>query len=277
MGKVPQAPLISLVGDTLCEVGFYGGPIGRTALLGPVALEAHRPSTLPRPGETGSPPLPTAPVEPGGDIAAARTGGGATARPWTRRWGALLPLLSPLDSHARTHGSKAGPQHARHGARRDIEARRACISTERPRPWRAGVRPARVQAHAHLQQHALGSKAGSAQHGTRRGAPVRGAPLVAGPRPWRAWVRPAGSRAHQHLHQISHGTKAGSQQSITCPRGDSPRDATRRKGRSCTPGWRRDDRSAQCSTARRGVFPSLSCRLSPNPTLAEALGRRGLG
>jgi hypothetical protein len=71
----------------------------------------------------------------------------------------------------------------------------------RPKPWRAGVRPARVQAHDHLQKHALGSKAGSTQHGTRRGTPVHGAPLVARPRPWRAWVRPAGSRAHQHLQQ----------------------------------------------------------------------------
>jgi hypothetical protein len=140
------------------------------------------------------------------------------------RWSALLPLLSPLDSHARSHGSKVGPQHR-----------------------------------------------------TRHGTPVRRALLVARPRPWRAWVRPAGSRAHQHLQQITHGTKAGSQQSFSCPRGGSPRGATRRKGRTCSPGWRRDARSAWCSTARRGVFPSPSCRFSPNPNLAKALGQRGLG
>jgi hypothetical protein len=150
-------------------------------------------------------------------------------RPWTRRWGALLPFLSPLDSHTRTHGSKAGPQLARHGARRDIEARRACNSTVRPKPWRAGVRPARAQAHGHLQKHALGSKAGSAQHGTRRGTPVRGAPPVARPRPWRAWVRPAGPRAHQHLQQKILGMKASSWTGNSRPRGGSPRDATRRK------------------------------------------------
>jgi hypothetical protein len=194
-----------------------------------VPLRAHRPSTPPRPGETGTRSPPSAAATPGGDSAGARTGGGATVRPWTRRWGALLPFLSPLDSHTRTHGSKAGPQLAHHGARRDIKARRACISTVRPKPWRAGVRPARAQAHGHLQKHALGSKAGSAQHGTRRGTPARGAPPVARPRPWRAWVRPAGPRAHQHLQQKILGTKASSWTGNSRPRGGSPRDATRRK------------------------------------------------
>jgi hypothetical protein len=192
----------------------------------------------------GGPPLPTAPAAPGGDFAGARTGGGAMVRPWTRRWGALLlPFHSPLDSHARTHGSKAGPQHTRHGARRDVVARRACISTVRSRPWRAGVRPARIQAHDHLQKHVLGSRAGLTQPETRRGTPVRGAPLVARPRPWRSWVRPTGSRAHQHLHQKTHGTKAGSWQGNSRHRGGSPRDATRLKERPCTTGWRRDARS----------------------------------
>jgi hypothetical protein len=217
-----------------------------------------------RPGETESPPLPTAPIAPGGDIAVARTGGDATARPWTQRWGALLPLLSPLDSHARTHGSKAGPQHARHGARRDIEARRACISTVRPQPWCAGVRPARVQAHAHLHKHILGTKAGSARHGTRRGTPVRGAPPVARPRPRRAWVRPAGSRAHQYLQQNTLGTKAGSQQSFTSPRGGSG------KGQNPNVGWWQLSTGAclppafeSATPQGRGGIPRATPRLRP--------------
>jgi hypothetical protein len=53
------------------------------------------------------------------------------------------------------------------------------------------------------------------------------------------------------------------------PRDGSPRDAPRRKGRSCTPGWRRDARSACCSTARRRVIPSPPC------TLARSLLWRG--
>jgi hypothetical protein len=37
----------------------------------------------------------------------------------------FFPSTPPLDTHARTHGSKAGRQHTRHSARCDIEARRA--------------------------------------------------------------------------------------------------------------------------------------------------------
>jgi hypothetical protein len=241
--------------------------------MGQVPHEAQRLLILPQPGEAPCSSLKRSPRRAAAQPARRHR---QRRRLWTRRW-ALLSLLSPLNSHARTHVSKAGLLHARHGARRDIKARRAFISTVRPQPWRAGVRPARVQAHAPLHKHILGTMAGSARHGTRRGTPVRGAPPVARPRPRRAWVRPAGSAHTNTCNGKPTARRPGHSEASQAPAAARPEA---RRGGKGEPAHRAGGAMRVRRGARRrgvGCSPALPADVFPNPKLAKALGRRGLG
>jgi hypothetical protein len=149
-------------------VGLHGGPTGR------VTLVAQRPFTQPQPGK-GVLPLPKAHAAPGGGAAYPLSS--VAAAPWARagvRFGPTGQALSPARI---AHGPKAccpGKAVTR-VTRRGAPARWA-PPVARPWPWRAWVRPASSRGRKHLQQNALGTKAGSQQNEARhRGGSPRDA------------------------------------------------------------------------------------------------------
>jgi hypothetical protein len=103
--------------------------------------------------------LPYVLATPGGG--AAGTPASAAAAPLDTASGASGPPLFPC-THTRAHVSRVGPPHARHGARRGVEARRACVSTARAKPWARWVRPVGSCARTFLQKQEHGSR--PAQH-----------------------------------------------------------------------------------------------------------------
>jgi hypothetical protein len=167
-------------------------------------------------------------------------------------------------SPATARGATSGP-----GARASPRCGRS--------PGRAGVGPVGIQAHAHLQSSP--STRRPAQHNTALGVERPHAELHW----WRGHGhgalgcgRPAPALTST-CNRKPHGTKAGSQQRITSSRGGSPRGATRRKGE---PAHRAGGATRVRRDARRrgaGCSPALPAEVSLDPTLAKALGRRGLG
>jgi hypothetical protein len=142
----------------------------------------------------------------------------------------------------------------------------------RSKPWRAGVRPARIQAHEHLQKRVLGSKAGSTQHEMRHrgGSPRHGAAALGFP------VHRAGRLPHEHRQQrvgTARSWRWGVPASPLRPPGCANQNGTTAK----TTNWRRDARSAQGSTARRDGVLSSPSKTPRAPALTCSPGARGLG
>jgi hypothetical protein len=169
MGKVPQAPLISLVADTICAVGLYSGPLGRTVPRAQLTLEARRPFSLPHPGK-------------GLWLSLGRSPRRAAARPARRHQRRQRPWLALgcasvragrfLSPARKTHGPKAccpgKMPRAQHGAAR----LRWPPLVAKAWPWRA-LGAAGQPLHSPAPATTIhGTKAGS-QHKARNTAAAR--------------------------------------------------------------------------------------------------------
>jgi hypothetical protein len=177
MGKVPQAPLISLVVDTLCAVGFYSGPTGRTAPKAQLTLEARRPFSLPHPGKDLWLSLGRSPRRAAAQPARRHQ---RRQRPW-HALGCASARASPFLSPARkSHGPKACCPGKAPRARRGAARLRWPPLVAKAWPWRAWVRPASPRIHQHLLQE---STAQRPVHSTATRTSATARPEEA----WRRW------------------------------------------------------------------------------------------
>jgi hypothetical protein len=182
-----------------------------------------------------------------------------------------LPHLLWTLTHART---ARRPAYSTPATARGATSRPGvlCISTVRSKPWRAGVRPARIQAHDHLQNRVLGSKAGSTQHETRhRGGSPRHSAAASGFPEHRA-----GRLPHKH-RQRRIGTARSWRWGAPAPPPRSPCCTNQNGTTAKTWNLRRDARSAQGSTARRGDVLSSPSKAARAPAFTCSPGARGLG
>jgi hypothetical protein len=138
--------------------------------------------------------------------------------------------------------------------------------------WRAWVRPASSRARKHLQKSVLGSKAGSQQFETRHrgGSPQTRRGVVRFP------VHRAARLSHEHRQKMV-GAARPWRWGARSPRPRPPYRTEQLGATAKAPDTRRDARSVQSTTARRGEALGPSSKTTRNPALTSAPGRRGLG
>jgi hypothetical protein len=243
--------------------------MGRTALKARLTLEAQRPFIQPQPGKRPCPSLRRTPRRAAAQPARRH-------RRWQRPWLALgcssarASSFSPLQGkHKARRPAALGRRHARDAARRACAL--ASAGGEAVAMARVGAagQPSRSPAPA---TKAHGTKAGS-QHDNARhhgGSPRDGAASMGFP------VHRAGRLSHEHRQQRV-GTARSWRWGAPAPPPSPPCCANQNGTMAKTSNLRRNARSAQGSTARRGDVLSSPSKTARAPALTSSPGARGLG